>query len=101
MTFMGDDWYTPILEAESIREGEIVYDYSRAFSLQEKNATVLSFSVSYRVNKAHRAGIWSFHILNALGNKEFRGYEINEKTGLPEKKFDRIVVPNLSYKVEF
>jgi hypothetical protein len=53
------------------------------------------------VNKAHRAGIWSFHILNALGNKEFRGYEINEKTGLPEKKFDRIVVPNLSYKIEF
>jgi hypothetical protein len=101
LTYMGGDWYTPILEAESIREGEIVYDYSRAFSLQEKNATVLSFSVSYRVNKAHRAGIWSFHILNALGNKEFRGYEINEKTGLPEKKFDRIVVPNLSYKIEF
>jgi len=100
-TYMGGDRLTPILEAESISKGEIVYDYSKAYTEKEKNAAVLSFSVSYRVNKQNHAGIWSFHLLNALGNKEFRGYEINDKTGLPEKKFDRIVVPNLSYKIEF
>jgi hypothetical protein len=100
-TYMGGDRLTPILEAESITKGEIIYDYSKAYTEKEKNAAVLSFSVSYRVNKQNHAGIWSFHLLNALGNKEFRGYEINDKTGLPEKKFDRIMVPNLSYKIEF
>jgi hypothetical protein len=53
------------------------------------------------VNKKNRAGIWSFHLLNALGNQEFRGYEIDVKTGKPIEKFDKIVVPNLSYKIEF
>ena len=101
LTYMGGDRLTPILESESIQQSEVVYDYSKAYTEKEKNAAILSFSVSYRVNKQNHAGIWSFHILNALGNQEFRGYEISDKTGLPEKKFDRIVVPNLSYKIEF
>jgi len=100
-TYMGGDRLTPILEAESIQSGEIAYDYSKAYTGKEKNAAVLSFSISYRINKQNHAGIWSFHLLNALGNQEFRGYEINDKTGLPEKKFDQIMVPNLSYKIEF
>lgn len=100
-TYMGGDRLTPLLESETIQKSEIVYDYSRAYSEKEKNAAILSFSVTYRINKSRHAGIWAFHLINALGNKEFRGYEINEKTGLPEKKFDRIMVPNLSYKIEF
>lgn len=100
-SYLGGDRYTPILEAESIRQGEILYDYSRAYTLKEKNAVVLSFSLSYRINKPGHAGTWSFHLLNALGNQEFRGYEISPQTHLPEKKFDRIMVPNVSYKIEF
>lgn len=100
-SYLGGDRLTPMLEPESIQTGEMVYDYSKAYTEKEKNAVLLSFSVTYRINKSSHAGTWSFHLLNALGNKEFRGYEINDKTGLPEKKFDRIVVPNLSYKIEF
>jgi hypothetical protein len=101
LTYMGGDRTTPILESESIAAGEIVYNYAKAYSEKEKNAALLSFSISYRVNKKNRAGIWSFHLLNALGNQEFRGYEIDVKTGKPIEKFDKIVVPNLSYKIEF
>lgn len=100
-SYLGGDRLTPILESESIQTGQIVYDYSKAYTGKEKNAAVLSFSISYRINKQNHAGIWSFNILNALGNQEFRGYEISGKTGLPEKKFDKIMVPNLSYKIEF
>ena len=100
-SWLGGDRLTPILESESIQEGEIVYDYSKAYTEKEKNAAILSFSVTYRINKARHAGIWAFHLMNALGNNEFRVYEINDKTGIPEKKFDRIMVPNLSYKIEF
>lgn len=101
LTYMGGDRITPILESESVAANDIVYDYSKAYTLKEKNATLLSFSISYRINKQNHAGIWSFHLLNALGNKEFRGYEIDVKTGKPEMKFDKIMVPNLSYKIEF
>jgi hypothetical protein len=101
LTYMGGDRLTPILESESIQTGEIISDYSKAYTGKEKNALLLSLSISYRVNKQKHAGIWSLQVMNALGNEEFRGYEINNQTGLPEKKFDRIVVPNLSYKIEF
>ncbi len=100
-SFMGGDRYSPLLEQESIAAEELVYDYSRAFEEQEDPAAVLSLSFSYRKNKPKHATVWSLHLLNVLGNEEYRDYEFNLKTGKPEKQFDRIMVPNLSYKIEF
>lgn len=100
-TFMGGDHYTPLLVDRSVSEGDLVYDYSRAFEEREDPAPVLSFSISYRKNKPKHSSIWSFHLLNATGHKEYRDYEFNLKTGLPEMQYDRIVVPNVSYKIEF
>jgi hypothetical protein len=100
-TFMGGDYYTPLLVDRSVSEGDLVYDYSRAFEEKEDPAPVLSFSISYRRNKPKHSSIWSFHLLNATGHKEYRDYEFNLKTGRPEMQFDRIMVPNISYKIEF
>jgi len=100
-TFLGGDYYTPLLVDQSVSEGDLVYDYSRAFEEKEDPAPVLSFSISYRKNKPKHSSIWSFHLLNATGHKEYRDYEFNLKTGLPEMQYDRIVVPNVSYKIEF
>lgn len=101
MTLMGGDRYSPLLVDESVETGELTYDYSKAYEKQEDPAKVLSLSFSYRKNKPKHASIWSLHLLNVLGHEEFRDYEFNLKTGLPEKQFDRIMVPNLSYKIEF
>lgn len=101
LSIMGGDRYIPVLEEESLSSGEIIYDYNRAYEAREDVVKVLSFSVSYRKNKPKHASIWSFHLLNALGQDEFRGYEFNLKTGALEKQFDLIVVPNISYKIEF
>ncbi|MEL7587346.1 MAG: TonB-dependent receptor [Prolixibacteraceae bacterium] len=100
-TFMGGDYYTPLLVQESVDQGELIYDHSRAFEEKEDPAAVLSFSVSYRKNRPKHSSIWSFHLLNATGHKEYRDYEFNLKTGIPEMQFDRIMVPNVSYKIEF
>ncbi len=101
MTLMGGDRYSPLLVDESVETGELTYDYSKAYEKQEDPAKVLSLSFSYRKNKPKHASIWSLHLLNVLGHEEYRDYEFNLKTGLPEKQFDRIMVPNLSYKIEF
>ncbi len=100
-SLMGGDRYSALLEQESIDSGELTYDYAHAYEQQEAPANVLSLSFSYRKNKPKYASIWSLHVLNVLGYGEYRGYEFNLKTGIPEKQFDRIVVPNLSYKIEF
>jgi len=100
-SFLGGDHYTAILEEESITSNELTYDYAHAYDKQLNPAKVLSLSFSYRKNKPKHASIWSLHLLNVLGQKEFQGYEFNLKTGKPEMQFDRIMVPNLSYKIEF
>ena len=101
LSFLGGDRYAPLLKDESIASDELVYDYSRAYEEQEDPATVLSLSFSYRKNKKNHASVWSLHLLNVLGHEEYRDYEFNLKTGMPEKQFDQIMVPNLSYKIEF
>ena len=101
LSILGGDRYIPVLEQESIASGEIMDDYDHAYEPRETVAQVLSFSISYRKNKPKHASIWSLHLLNALGQKEFRGYEFNLKTGALEKQYDLIVVPNISYKIEF
>jgi len=101
LSFLGGNRYSPLLMNESVAANELVYNYNRAFEEQEDPSTVLSLSFSYRKNKKNHASIWSLHLLNVLGHEEYRGYEFNLKTGLPEQQFDRIMVPNLSYKIEF
>ena len=101
LSILGGDRYIPVLEQESIAAGEIIEDYDHAYEPHEDVAKVLSFSISYRKNKPKHASIWSFHLLNALQQDEYRGYEFNLKTGALEKQFDLIVVPNISYKIEF
>ncbi len=100
-TMMGGDRYLPLLLDQSITSGELIYDYSQAYEEQEDPALVVSLGFSYRKNKPTHASVWSFHLINATGYDEYRDYEFNLKTGLPEKQFDRSIVPNLSYKIEF
>ena len=100
-SIMGGDHYTSLLESESVETGILIYDYVNAYEQQEDPAKVLSLSISYRKNKPRYSSIWSLHLLNVLGYSEYRGYEFNLQTGQPEKQFDQIVVPNLSYKIEF
>ncbi len=101
LCIQGGDHYIPVLEQESLAAGEVIDDYDHAYEPREDVAKVLSFSVSYRKNKPEHASIWSFHLLNALGQKEYRDYEFNLKTGALEKQYDLSIVPNISYKIEF
>ena len=101
MTLMGGDRYSTLLVDESIESGELTYDYAHAYEEQEDPGMMLSMSFSYRRNKPTHASIWSFHFLNVLGHEEYRDYEFNLKTGLPERQFDKIMVPNVSYKIQF
>jgi hypothetical protein len=40
-------------------------------------------------------------VINALGYKEFQEYEYNALTDKIEKKYDMLIIPNISYKIEF
>ncbi len=100
-TYMGGDRIIPLNVAATMEQQEIVEDVSRAYEQQLPDAPILSLSFSYRKNKSGHSSVWSFHLINALGHKDFQEYEFNAETKQVEKKEDLLLIPNLSYKLEF
>ncbi len=101
LTIMGGDRYDPLLWDESMEAEEIVYDETRAFEEQKPLSKLLSFSVNYRNNHEKYTGTWSLSVLNALGQAEFNGYDYNSVKNIIEKDEDVLMIPNISYKIEF
>jgi len=88
----------------SINNKEVVYaETGSNLSFAEKlpDIPIVSFTFSYRRNKPKYSSIWSLQVLNVTQTEEFETdyYDINSKK--IESKFNKIMIPNLSYKIEF
>jgi hypothetical protein len=99
--FMGGEWLNPINLGATYDSKYVVEDISKAFTERKNPAPVLSFSLSYRVNRANHSSIWSFSYMNVLGYSEFNGYYFDKRTNSVRKEIDKMVMPNISYKIEF
>lgn len=100
-TGMGGDRISPVDQAASQAAGEVVYDETRAFSDQKPDNYHLHLGMFYRKNRAKHASIWSVQLINIVGSKEFYGYKYNLTTDQIEKDEEMIVLPQISYKIEF
>jgi len=98
---LGGERIHPLLEQESINNKQIVYDYQRVFEEQKPTTHHLNLSLTYRKNKQNYTSIWSLQILNLLGTKDHYSPNYNFKTNSVEEDAARVVVPILSYKIEF
>jgi len=102
--YLGGNRKETIDEQASLLNKQIVYGETGdviAFDKQYRSTPILSFSISYRKNKPTYSSVWSLQILNATGAQEFSNDIYSLKTGRIEKKYEGIMVPNLSYKIEF
>lgn len=101
LCLMGGEWLNPLNIDATYDSKYIVEDVSNAFTERKKPAQVLSFSLSYRINKAKHASIWSFSYMNVLGYAEFSGYYFDKMSNSVKKEVDKLVMPSISYKLEF
>ena len=104
INYMGGNRKEAIDTDASLNDKDIVYgesDGNKAFSDCHSATPIISFSISYRKNKPNYSSVWALQILNMTGAKEFSNDYYNIKTGKIETKYEGIMVPNLSYKVEF
>lgn len=74
---MGGNRIIPLDVAATMEQQKIVEDVSRAYEQQLPDAPILSLSFSYRKNKPGHSSVLSFHLINALGHKDFHEYEFN------------------------
>jgi hypothetical protein len=61
----------------------------------------MSFAISCRKTKPLYASVWSLQILKAITTKEFDADYYNLKTGTIGARYDAVMIPNLSYRIEF
>ena len=88
----------------SISQEEIIYGETNgnlSFAKKHSATPILSFTISFRKNKPNHSSVWTLQVLNVNGTKGFDIDYYNINTNAIEQKYNQIVIPNLSYKIEF
>lgn len=104
LNYLGGNRIESIDKQSSITQQEIIYgENSGELSFDERHPDIpiLSFTLSYRVNKSKYSSLWSLQVLNATQTEEFETDFYNLNTQTVEQKYSKIMIPNLSYKIEF
>ncbi|MCX6230928.1 MAG: TonB-dependent receptor [Bacteroidetes bacterium] len=101
LCLMGGDYLNPVDYAQTYANKDIVEDVAKAFSVQKPDAQVLSFSLNYRINKAKHSSVWSINFVNALFYSDLNKYYFDTFKKSVEKDVNELVIPNISYKIEF
>ena len=100
-SYQGGDHYTPLnLQASEIAK-EPLFLESKAFSSQFPPAFTCHFTASYKINKSKSVHEIAIKILNATGYEEFTGFQYNLRTHHVDERREALMLPNLSYKIEF
>ncbi len=100
-TFQGGDRRTPVDLPASVAAEDVVYDEERAFSIGADPTFLLHTTLSFRINGRGHTSTIALNVLNATGVKEFYGDRYNFATQRVEGNNEAIIIPNLSYRIEF
>ncbi|MEX2639755.1 MAG: TonB-dependent receptor [Balneolales bacterium] len=101
MTYVGGERMSPILLEETMQEKREIFDESRAFGDQLPSSFTADFTVTYRLNRRNHSSVWALQVKNIFGAPMHFGryYNIQDKEVQMDKSV--VIVPNLSYKIEF
>jgi len=100
-TLLGGERYTPVNEVASKEIKEVVFDYSRAYEIQMKPEFITHFTISYTINRNRLSHEFALKMYNATGSKEYEGHYYNQREDRVEMGLGSVVMPNVSYKINF
>jgi hypothetical protein len=104
LNYLGGIRKEPIDEEASLFTKDVIYGETtgnRAYKNRFDDQPIVSFTLSYRINKARHSSEWALKVLNLLSTEEFDTDFYNLKTHGIETQFSGIMIPNLSYKISF
>jgi len=100
-TYMGGERISPVLRDVSLSERRVIYDESRAFAESLNESKYLDITVTYRINHQSVAHIFALQVKNVLGSPNDYGYVYDFKDRDLKRDKMVIVLPSISYKIEF
>ena len=101
LNYSGGERYSPVNIERSTAEKKIYYNENEAFTKQAAPMYYFDLTVTYRMNKKRYSGVLALQLKNVLGSASFYGYDYNYRSGQVVKDEEKIMLPVLSYKVEF
>jgi len=101
LTCQGGDRYSPIDLIASQQKEETIYDEKNPFSKQLSPAFLSHFTVSYKINKKKLSHEFAVKVINATNYKDYYGHRYNFKTHTVDAEREAVMIPNISYKIEF
>lgn len=101
ISYQGGDHYTPVNLALSRANQSVVFEENEAFSLQYPAAFTSHLTVSYKMNRKKAAHQVALKILNLTQHKEQVGFLYNYQTKNVDEDRELVVIPNLSYRIDF
>ena len=101
ISLMGGHRIVPVDEELSYLEKEIYYDWSNPYLEQNPADFFLDLTISYRINKKKHSSIWTMQVKNLTGTPSNYMYQYNIKESTIENTSETIMVPVISYKIEF
>lgn len=101
INLVGGERVSPVLEQKSEEHQLVFFDEARAFKNQLPSILYADLSVTYRLNHAGYSSIWALQVKNMLGESMALGYNYNYQSGRVELDKSVVVVPSISYSIEF
>ncbi|MDD2793506.1 MAG: TonB-dependent receptor [Sediminibacterium sp.] len=100
-TYQGGNRYSPINNAASNYSKEVVFDETKAFSMQFDPALNVHFTASYRINKRKNSREIALKIVNLTRQPDYNGFKYNLISNKIDLDNPSSIIPNLTYKIEF
>lgn len=101
INYMGGERLSPLDMTRSLKERRAYYDETKAFKEQLSPTYYFDITVTYRMNRKRYSGVLALQLKNVFGSASFYGYEYNYRSGEVEMQREKIMLPVISYKVEF
>ncbi|WP_026461280.1 TonB-dependent receptor [Adhaeribacter aquaticus] len=101
LTYQGGNRFSPVNESASHAASAVVYDETRPFTVQADPSLNVHFTASYKMNKSKSSREIALKILNLTGQPDSYGYKYNQVKKTIERDLVSVLIPNLSYKIEF
>ncbi len=97
----GGNRVTPVDEAKSNLAQRVLYDWSKPYSEQNPTDYYFDLTANWRIDGKRVASIFSIQVKNLLGSPSEFNWTYNHRTKRVEQSSVVVVVPNISYRVEF
>ena len=104
LNYMGGNRKEPVNRTASLAAKKVIYEETQgniAYKERFDDQPIVSFTISYRRNKPTHASIWSLQVVNVLKTEEFDRHYYNLNTGRMDTRYSGIMVPEISYKIQF